>query len=78
MNSKNGTRPFNAEELTSLRESAGEDMFIVLLLRWTGLRGSDALGLRWENVHFGNERRDRSHDAAASQARHHPALNTTT
>jgi integrase len=51
-NPKNGARPFNAEELTSLRESAGEDMFMVLLLRWTGLRGSDALGLRWENVHF--------------------------
>jgi integrase len=51
-NPKNGARPFNAEELTRLRESAGEDMFMVLLLRWTGLRGSDALGLRWENVHF--------------------------
>jgi integrase len=51
-NPKNGARPFNAEELTCLRESAGEDMFMVLLLRWTGLRGSDALGLRWENVHF--------------------------
>jgi integrase len=51
-NPKNGARPFNAEELTSLRESAREDLFMVLLLRWTGLRGSDALGLRWENVHF--------------------------
>jgi integrase len=51
-NPKNGARPFNAEELTSLRKSAGEDMFMLLLLRRTGLRGSDALGLSWENVHF--------------------------
>jgi integrase len=51
-NPKNGARLFNAEELLSLREVAGEDLFMFLLLRWTGLRGSDAVNLRWENIHF--------------------------
>jgi integrase len=51
-NPKNGARPLTAEELVKLRKSAGEDLFMFLLLRWTGLRGSDALNLRWENVRF--------------------------
>jgi integrase len=51
-NPKNGARPFTGEELKKLREAAGEDMFLFLLLRWTGLRKSDALSLLWENVHF--------------------------
>jgi integrase len=29
-----------------------DDFFMLLVLRWTGLRGSDAINLRWENVHF--------------------------
>jgi integrase len=51
-NPRNGARPFSAEELSNLREAAGEDLFMFLLLRWTGLRGSDAVNLRWENIHF--------------------------
>jgi integrase len=49
-NPRNPARPFNAEELALIREAAGEDKFTFLF--WTGLRGSDALNLRWENVHF--------------------------
>jgi integrase/recombinase XerC/integrase/recombinase XerD len=51
-NPKNGARPFTGEELKKLREAAGEDLFMFLLLRWTGLRKSDVLSLKWENVHF--------------------------
>ena len=51
-NPKNGARPFNADELKKLREFAGADLFTLLFLRWTGLRGSDAVGLRWKNIHF--------------------------
>jgi integrase len=35
-----------------LREGTGGDLFIFLVLRWTGLRGSDAVGLRWKDIHF--------------------------
>jgi integrase/recombinase XerC/integrase/recombinase XerD len=51
-NPKNGARPFTAQEMTRLRESAGQDLFMFLLLRWTGLRGSDAVNLQWGNVHL--------------------------
>src|SRR6266478_6983274 len=51
-NPKNGARPFTGEELKKLREVAGEDLFTFLVLRWTGLRGSDAINLSWKNVHF--------------------------
>ncbi len=30
----------------------GEDLLIFLLLRWTGLRGSDAVKLTWQEVSF--------------------------
>lgn len=48
----NGARPFTATELRALREHAGHDLFAVLLLRWTGLRGSDAVNLLWRDIHF--------------------------
>jgi integrase len=51
-NPENGARPFTADELTALRKHAGQDTFMLLLLLQTGLRGSDAVSLRWENVHF--------------------------
>jgi integrase len=51
-NPKNGARPFTGEELKKLREAANEDFFMFLLLRWTGLRKSDALSLRWGEIHF--------------------------
>ncbi len=45
-----GAQPFNAAQLAKLRQSAGADLLAFLLLRWTGLRGSDAVGLRWEEI----------------------------
>jgi integrase/recombinase XerC len=51
-NPKNGARPFTAQEIANLREHAGQDLFTILLLRWTGLRGSDAVNLQWRNVHL--------------------------
>jgi integrase len=46
-----GAQPFRATELTKLRQAAGPtDMLTFLVLRWTGLRGSDAVGLRWEEI----------------------------
>jgi integrase len=35
-----------------LRKTTGGDLFIFLVLRWTGLRASDAINLRWQNIHF--------------------------
>jgi integrase len=35
-----------------LREKAGPDLLAFLLLRWTGLRGGDAVKLSWSEVHF--------------------------
>ena len=47
-----GSQPFNANELKKLRDAAGEDLLAFLLLRHTGFRGSDAVGLRWEEIDF--------------------------
>jgi integrase len=47
---EHGAQPFKAGELTKLRQAAGPDLLAFLLLRWTGLRGSDAVGLRWEEI----------------------------
>jgi integrase len=41
-----GAQPFTGEQLAKLRKAAGKDMLAFLLLRHTGLRGSDAVGLR--------------------------------
>ena len=43
---------FTAQELGKLRKVAGEDLFTFLLLRWTGLRGSDAIHLQWQHIQF--------------------------
>src|SRR5580704_3999317 len=51
-NPEHGAEPFTSSELVSLRESAGPDLLTFLLLRWTGLRGSDAVSLTWDEVHF--------------------------
>jgi integrase len=45
-----GAQPFTAEQLKKLRQAAGGDMLAFLLLRWTGMRGSDVVGLRWEEI----------------------------
>lgn len=47
-----GAQPFKAEELARLREEAGADLLSFLVLRWTGLRGSDVVRLRWAEVDF--------------------------
>jgi len=49
-NAERGTLPFKGADLDKLRSAAGEDLLTFLLLRWTGLRGSDAVGLRWEEI----------------------------
>jgi integrase len=54
-----GSQPFKANELKKLRDAAGADMLVFLLLRHTGLRGSDAVGLRWEEIDFDSREIDR-------------------
>lgn len=49
---EHGAQPFRGEQLTKLRKAAGEDMLAYLLLRWTGLRGSDAVRLTWDEIDF--------------------------
>jgi integrase len=51
-NPANGARPLNADELAALRKHAGQDTLMMLVLLKTGLRGSDAVSLKWQNVHF--------------------------
>jgi len=51
-----GAQPFSAAQLEKLKQAAGLELFIFLLLRWTGMRGSDIVGLTWADVHF--ERRE--------------------
>jgi integrase len=45
-----GAQPFTGEQLTKLRQAADEDLLTYLLLRWTGLRGSDAVRLTWDEI----------------------------
>jgi integrase len=45
-----GAQPFTAAQLGKLRQAAGNDALAFLLLRWTGMRGSDVVGLRWEEI----------------------------
>jgi integrase len=47
-----GAQPFKAEDLSKLSAAAGLDSLAFLLLRWTGLRGSDVVTLRWSEVDF--------------------------
>jgi integrase len=49
---EHGAQPFRGEQLGKLREAAKEDLLAYLLLRWTGLRGSDAVRLTWDEVDF--------------------------
>jgi integrase len=51
-NPQRGAEPFSGNELARLRDQATADMLAFLLLRWTGLRGSDAVSLTWREVHF--------------------------
>jgi integrase len=47
---EHGAQPFTGEQLTKLRQSANEDLLAYLLLRWTGLRGSDVVRLTWGEI----------------------------
>ena len=47
-----GAQPFKPDELARLREAAGPDLLTFLVLRWTGLRGSDVVSLRWVEIDF--------------------------
>jgi integrase len=47
-----GAQPFTGDELRRMRIHAGADLLIFLLLRHTGFRGSDAVGITWAEVHF--------------------------
>ena len=47
---EHGSQPFSGEQLTKLRVEAKEDLLAFLLLRWTGLRGSDAVRLTWDEI----------------------------
>ena len=67
-NPVNGARSFTADELTKLRTAAsgepktdlekeaytatGGDLFVFQVMRWTGLRCSDLITLRWSEVLF--------------------------
>lgn len=45
-----GAQPFTADQLAKLRQAAADDLLAFLVLRWTGMRGSDVVGLRWEEI----------------------------
>ena len=47
---ENGAQPFRGEQVVKLRQSAGDDLLAFLLLRWTGLRGSDAVRITWDEI----------------------------
>jgi integrase len=49
-NPETGAQPFSSVELEKLRSVAGPDRLLLLLLRHTGLRGSDAVSLRWREI----------------------------
>jgi integrase len=51
-NPQNGAEPFNNEDLSRLRDHLGDDLLAFLLLRWTGLRGGDAVTMTWGEVHL--------------------------
>ena len=61
-NPEHGAEPFTAGDLSHLRDHAGDDQLIFLLLRWTGLRGSDAVSLTWREVHFDRKEIERIED----------------
>jgi integrase/recombinase XerD len=52
---ESGAQPFTADQLSKLRNAAGSDLLAFLLLRWTGLRGSDAAGLHWGEIDWSSK-----------------------
>ena len=47
-----GAQPFTGDELKKMRLHTCNDLLAFLLLRHTGLRGSDAVQLTWAEIHF--------------------------
>jgi integrase len=68
-NPERGAQPFSAGQLDKLKQAAGPDLFVFLLLRWTGMRGSDIVGLTWADVHF-----DRREIERITQKRRKPVI----
>jgi integrase len=64
-----GAQPFTAEQLPLLAQHAAPDLLTFLLLRWTGLRGSDAVTLKWQEIHF-----DRREIERITQKRRKPVI----
>ena len=64
-----GAQPFSASQLEKLKQAAGSDLFTFLLLRWTGMRGSDIVGLTWADIHF-----DRGEIERVTQKRRKPVI----
>ncbi|MHB8499814.1 MAG: tyrosine-type recombinase/integrase [Candidatus Acidiferrales bacterium] len=64
-----GAQPFSAGQLDKLKEVAGPDLFMFLLLRWTGMRGSDIVGLTWADIYF-----DRREIERITQKRRKPVI----
>ena len=58
-NPTGGAEPFSPDELSLLRKHAEPDLVAFLLLRWTGLRGSDAVRLIWGEVHLSSKEIER-------------------
>jgi integrase len=56
---RHGAEPFTADDLSNMREHAGDDLLAFLLLRHTGLRGGDAVTLTWGEVRFDSEKIER-------------------
>lgn len=49
-NPERGAEPYTGNELSLMKAHADRDLLAFLLLRWTGLRGSDIVTLRWSDV----------------------------
>jgi integrase len=64
-----GAQPFSASQLEKVKQAAGPDLFIFLLLRGTGMRGSEVVGLTWGDVHF-----DRREIERITQKRRKPVI----
>jgi len=64
-----GAQPFSAAQLDKLKQAAGPDLFMFLLLRWTGMRGSDIVGLTWGDIYF-----DRREIERITQKRRKPVI----
>jgi integrase/recombinase XerD len=58
-NPEGGAEPFSSGELTKLRENVGDDLLAFLLLRWTALRGSDAVSVTFGEFHFDRKEMER-------------------